>query len=107
MEVIITSKQRQRKTLPKARTVRLQVEILETKVDRLGRLMAKTGLRTKRQLVEHMFVVLEWAITQTEQGGTFGCMTPQGNLEPLCTPVLENVQDVVRSREAETGSWSI
>lgn len=55
-------------------------------------MMAKTGLRTKREFFDYAFTIFEWAIEETAVGNTVGSLTPKSVFRSLETPPLKNVQ---------------
>src|SRR3989338_8339726 len=73
-------------------TIRFQVEMLRRRLPRIGLMMAKTGLRTKREFFDYAFTIFELAIEETAVGNTVRSLTPKSVFRSLETPPLKNVQ---------------
>jgi hypothetical protein len=71
--------------------IRFQVELLERRLERVRIMMAKAGIRTKRELFDHALSVFEWAVKEASDGGFVG-VVKNGVFRTLETPSLMNVQ---------------
>lgn len=52
--------------------VRVQLDLTSERVAELEELMAKTGVSTRKDVFENALALFDWAVTQSEQGRTFG-----------------------------------
>jgi len=76
--------------LPKQPIVRFQVELLLSRLDHVAAVMAKAGIRTKREFFDNAFSFLAWAIEESVAGNTVGVLLPdKKTFLAWKTPVLE------------------
>lgn len=86
------SKRRTRERFIKAPTIRFQVEMLEARLPILEGLVAQTGIRTKRELFDNAFALLEWMVCETRNGNTVGSRGPNGKFREICMPFLSTTK---------------
>ncbi len=86
------------------KTVRLQFEIPEDRLQSLDELMEEAGIRTRTELFNNAMTLLRWAIRQKKEGRSVASIDFDGKtFRELEMPIFENVK-VERKEEAHSGS---
>ncbi len=81
------------------KTVRLQVEVTESVMAELERLMESGGLKTKKDLLNTAFTLLKWAVRERALGNSICSVNEQSLLrKELEMPFLEAVATSERAR---------
>ena len=71
---------------------RIQFEIPEDKVAELEKLMAESGIKTKKELFNNALTLLEWAIKETKAGRMIASVDQkEQRYKELLMPVLSAV----------------
>lgn len=70
--------------------VRFGVELLQSRLERVLPMMARGGIRTKREFFDYAFLMLAWGLSEAAQGNTVGSQTPAGVFRSLEMPPLKN-----------------
>src|ERR1051326_4777466 len=90
--------------LQKPRVVRFQVELLQSRLQQVAILMAKAGVRAKREFFDNAFSFLQWAIEETAAGHTVGVLcSDQKTLLAWRTPVLETARSTYETNKKGDG----
>ena len=84
----------------KERMARLQIEITFSELKEVKDMMLKTGLRTRKSLIDNCRTLFEWAIKEKEAGRLIGSMNEEnGRFKEMVMPSLENVVKNKHSQE--------
>ena len=71
---------------------RIQFELSDDKVAELEKLMAESGIKTKKELFNNALTLLEWAIKERKAGKTIASVDEKANrYKELLMPVLSAV----------------
>ena len=71
---------------------RIQFELSDDKVAELEKLMAESGIKTKKELFNNALTLLEWAIKERKAGKTIASVDEKTNrYKELLMPVLSTV----------------
>ena len=71
---------------------RIQFELSDDKVAELEKLMAESGIKTKKELFNNALTLLEWAIKERRAGKTIASVDEKANrYKELLMPVLSAV----------------
>jgi hypothetical protein len=85
------------------KTVRLQFEIPEDRLDALDELMEKSGMRTRTELFNNATTLLGWAITQRENGRAIASVDHDDkSFRELEMPIFSNVKAVKKKEVIES-----
>jgi hypothetical protein len=87
--------------MPKAKVIRLQIEIDAAQMKELETLAQLSGVRTKKDLLNNALTLLKWAARQRMQGYTIQSVSQaDGVVKELEMPLLETLAAAARRQHA-------
>lgn len=95
------SKRNREPFVGKLSVVRFQVEILKARLPMLESIAAHSGIRTKRELFDNAFALLEWVVQEILNGNTMGSRTPSGEFREICMPFLATTKALATAKAKE------
>jgi hypothetical protein len=77
----------------KPEMVRVQLDLPVQRIEELEKLIAKTGVTTRKDLFENALTLLEWAVEQREQGRIIASVDEEEDFyRELVMPALASVK---------------
>ncbi|MCH7787145.1 MAG: hypothetical protein IIC22_06515 [Chloroflexi bacterium] len=89
------------------KTVRIQYEIPEDRLEALDALMKEAGMKTRTELFNNGMALLRWAIRQRKEGRVVASINyDDKSFRELEMPFFENIVEKSKSRKIDTSSDS-
>ena len=80
--------------------MRIQLELPETRVQELKKLMEEAGFETYKDLFNNSLTLFEWAVNEVKNGKVLGSMDEQNEkFRVLVMPFLERIANAARKAE--------
>lgn len=77
---------------PEQKPVRVQLDLSKRKIDELEQIRTKTGVSTRKDIFENALALLDWAVSQAEEGKKIGAMDQDKAFQELMMPALVSVR---------------
>ena len=80
--------------------MKVSLNVDEDQKRRIEEVMRKTGIKTKSDLFNYAFAMIDWAVEEASQGRTFGSFDVNAKtIRQLEMPPLKNARDKAKSDE--------
>lgn len=85
------------------KTVRIQYEIPEDRLEALDALMEEAGMKTRTELFNNATTLLRWAIRQRREGRRIASIDyDDKSFRELEMPIFENIVEKPKPRKSDT-----
>ena len=78
--------------MPKAKKVRINIDVDQSKLDEIKRLMEIAGVSTQRELFDNALTIAKWMMRKRKEGKSVGALSDDDRFTELDMPMLENAE---------------
>jgi hypothetical protein len=73
----------------RAAVVRVQLDLPAQRIDEINRIMARTGMTTRKEFFDNALTLFEWAVNERARGKIIGAISPdESSYKELVMPTL-------------------